>query len=367
MSSVKRKSNISPLKEGVCPKCLTALNFSEEDRVEGVKITCPKCGEKFLITEAKKSIKRGSCLKTGLYIFIALLALSILITYPWFTLGVLGGWLVYKFYKPSEEKKRWKVSLIVGIVFLGLILNINWSDIDSNSDSSLSQFTKKEEIEEKKLEAMELFKEAKTKLEEEDAQGAFYLLDEAIKIYPGGSFNQAVFMKEDLSKAETEEFIKESLGGLTDEEFNLLVSENLSKEFLKDEVVNRYFLKVLQKNKDKRNEYYTEIQGKRIAEEMVRAEEERLRAEKERTEKISYHFSAWDGSHIELKNYIKRNMNDPSSFQHVETLYSDKGDYLVVQMTFRGKNAFGGLVLNSVTANILVDDPSMIEIIKTSY
>lgn len=43
-------------------------------------------------------------------------------------------------------------------------------------------------------------------------------------------------------------------------------------------------------------------------------------------------------------------MHDPGSFEHVKTVYFDKTDYLLVTMTFRGKNAFGGLVRQTVTA-----------------
>lgn len=66
-------------------------------------------------------------------------------------------------------------------------------------------------------------------------------------------------------------------------------------------------------------------------------------------------FSGWDGSHIELTKYIKNNMNDPKSFEHVSSTYSDAGDYLVVIETFRGKNAFGGTVTNSVKAKCSLD------------
>jgi hypothetical protein len=45
-------------------------------------------------------------------------------------------------------------------------------------------------------------------------------------------------------------------------------------------------------------------------------------------------------------------MNDPDSYKHEKTVYSDKGDYLIVIMTFRGKNAFGGMVKNTVTAKV---------------
>ena len=39
----------------------------------------------------------------------------------------------------------------------------------------------------------------------------------------------------------------------------------------------------------------------------------------------------------------------------VETTFWDKGDHLIVVTKFRGKNAFGGVVLNSVTAKCDLD------------
>ncbi len=45
-------------------------------------------------------------------------------------------------------------------------------------------------------------------------------------------------------------------------------------------------------------------------------------------------------------------MNDPDSYEHVETRYGDKGTYLIVTTTFRGKNAFGGVARNTVTAKV---------------
>jgi len=45
-------------------------------------------------------------------------------------------------------------------------------------------------------------------------------------------------------------------------------------------------------------------------------------------------------------------MNDPSSFKHVKTTYADKGNYLSVQMTYRGKNAFGALRLEQIVAKV---------------
>lgn len=71
-----------------------------------------------------------------------------------------------------------------------------------------------------------------------------------------------------------------------------------------------------------------------------------------RTEKIIGLFSSWDGSLYELNSYIKKNLNDPKSFEHVKTTYSDYGSYLVVKTVYRGKNAFGALVVNSITAQV---------------
>ncbi|OPY65613.1 MAG: hypothetical protein A4E62_02653 [Syntrophorhabdus sp. PtaU1.Bin002] len=74
--------------------------------------------------------------------------------------------------------------------------------------------------------------------------------------------------------------------------------------------------------------------------------------EEARKEELSKHFSAWDGSHRGLTELIKKSMNDPDSYKHEETVYWDQGDHLIVRTTFRGKNAFGGVVKNWVKAKV---------------
>ena len=81
----------------------------------------------------------------------------------------------------------------------------------------------------------------------------------------------------------------------------------------------------------------------------------KAKAKKARQDRIASGFSAWDGSHRKLERAIKKVMNDPDSYDHVETLYWDQGDYLIVKTTFRGKNAFGGKVLNWVKAKCDLD------------
>ena len=77
--------------------------------------------------------------------------------------------------------------------------------------------------------------------------------------------------------------------------------------------------------------------------------------EEVREAQLKKHFSSWDGSHRGVSKLIKASMNDPDSYEHVETLYRDNGDHLVVKTTFRGKNAFGGKVINWVRAKVDLD------------
>ena len=79
----------------------------------------------------------------------------------------------------------------------------------------------------------------------------------------------------------------------------------------------------------------------------------------ERTEKIKRQFSSRDGSHRNLERFIKKSMHDPDSYDHVETVYSDRGDYLVVTTTFRGKNAFNAIIKDSLTAIVSLDGDIM--------
>jgi len=63
-----------------------------------------------------------------------------------------------------------------------------------------------------------------------------------------------------------------------------------------------------------------------------------------RKEKIKSQFSAWDGSHKKVESFVKNNMKNPDSYQHIETRYTDKGDYLLVGTKYRGTNSFNAIV-----------------------
>ncbi len=92
--------------------------------------------------------------------------------------------------------------------------------------------------------------------------------------------------------------------------------------------------KVKQKFDVYRKKFEEQQQKERLAAEKA-AKEANERAEIQK--KISNQFSAWDGSHRKLEAIIKDSMNDPDSYKHVETRYSNAGTYITVYTTFRGK------------------------------
>lgn len=110
-----------------------------------------------------------------------------------------------------------------------------------------------------------------------------------------------------------------------------------------------------QKAKQERDTYEAGERAKMAEIEAKQKAEQDARLAATRQKRIESGFSAWNGSHIALTRIIKKSMNDPKSFEHVETSYGDRGDYLVVKTTFRGKNAFGGVVLNWITAKCDLD------------
>ena len=73
---------------------------------------------------------------------------------------------------------------------------------------------------------------------------------------------------------------------------------------------------------------------------------------KDRKKLVEGQLSGWDGRHPGLAKLIKKNMNDPNSFEHIETRYRDEGDLIFITTTFTGKNAFGGRVKNSISARV---------------
>ena len=69
----------------------------------------------------------------------------------------------------------------------------------------------------------------------------------------------------------------------------------------------------------------------------------------QRRELIERQFG-WKGQHRNLEDAIKESMNDPDSYEHVRTVWNDKGSYILIQTTIRGTNAFGAKIIKTYTA-----------------
>ena len=71
-----------------------------------------------------------------------------------------------------------------------------------------------------------------------------------------------------------------------------------------------------------------------------------------RDEQVQELFFA-DGQNYQVVQAVKKSMNDPDSFEHIETRHVDNGTGdVAITMMFRGKNAFGGKVINRAVAMV---------------
>lgn len=78
-------------------------------------------------------------------------------------------------------------------------------------------------------------------------------------------------------------------------------------------------------------------------------------------------FSVWDGSNQDLVKHVITIMSDPESFTHVETdvLQTKDENYLIVNMKWRGKNAFNATVTHETMAIVEKNNGKVKEIIET--
>lgn len=77
-------------------------------------------------------------------------------------------------------------------------------------------------------------------------------------------------------------------------------------------------------------------------------------------------FSGWDGSYRPLEKQIKASMNDDSSYKHVSTVYHlilNKDPHAIVKTTFRGTNAYGAVVKQTVAARVDVRTGEVVSIL----
>lgn len=247
---------------------------------------------------------------------------------------LIGLFILPVTYKIMEEKANLKLTspikwviTIVGVVIMGMAVSSSAASKEKEVDAIVEKASNK--IDEGKLdESLKLIKEAKSKY--------------------STSVNKATVLEKEIEKSKDVEFAKQTLAKMSDDDFKQLKANTLTKTYLNQKTLNKSFIELLNSKSDEREEVIAEI---KLQEEIAK----QVALNKNRKETIEKQFSAYDGSHRGLEKYIKDNMNDPDSYDHIETRFLDKGDYILVMTKFRGKNAFGGKVINTITAKVDLD------------
>ena len=79
----------------------------------------------------------------------------------------------------------------------------------------------------------------------------------------------------------------------------------------------------------------------------------------DRVKTIEKQFSGWDGSHTEFSKYLKNRLKNPDSYDHVKTLYVDKGDHILIETTYRATNSFNAVTTGKGYAKANIDGSSL--------
>jgi hypothetical protein len=117
-------------------------------------------------------------------------------------------------------------------------------------------------------------------------------------------------------------------------------------------------------DKARRAEIEAQLSAEKVAE-VERLLTERKKDAEARSHLIEDHFSFWDGSHKHLVRFVKSRLNDDRSFRHDKTTYLMVDDGYIVHMTYRAKNAFGGMVRESIRVKYSMDG-NPIDVISVS-
>lgn len=174
--------------------------------------------------------------------------------------------------------------------------------------------------------------------------------------YSNNNDNKALDLEKEFKNYNDSIYVRNILANMTDEEYELLLDKKLNKQYLKQETLNELLYNNLYEISSNRDLIIKQIEKenlqKKVAKEKEKARQQKIKEQNKRNKLINDQFSSWDGSHRGLTKLIKDNMNDPDSYEHIETRFKDEGDYIFVITKFRGNNAFGGKVINSVSAKV---------------
>jgi hypothetical protein len=190
---------------------------------------------------------------------------------------------------------------------------------------------------------------------------------EKAKSQYSSSTNKAVDLEKELNKYKSEDFAKETLVSMTEEEFEKLNNDELSKSYLSQKSLNTEFIALMKTQAPERAKIIKEVAERKEKEKIERelaAEIKKQEAfNKNRKENIEKQFSDWDGSHPKLSRMIEEGCRNPDSYEHIETRFRDDGNSIFVITKYRAENGFGGMTIGNVTARVDFDG-NVLEIVS---
>ena len=202
------------------------------------------------------------------------------------------------------------------------------------------------------IEASKALEMALTQIRIDQIDSAMIYTQRAKLLYVNQSINEAINLEKELLNFQSNDYLEDVLSEMSDEEFENLVRGKFSQEYFTQSKLNLLFIDIMKGKSAERDMIIRKKREERKAREL--AEEKRQNEYKKtiRKQEVEKQFSGWDGSHRGLVSLIKEKMNDPSSYDHIETRFRDDGSTIFVITKFRGKNAFGGKVINQVSARV---------------
>ncbi|MDE5421737.1 hypothetical protein L3073_05920 [Ancylomarina sp. DW003] len=241
---------------------------------------------------------------------------------------------------------KW-ITVIIGCIVAGFAAG----DLNAESDKEVDLIV---------LKASELINKGQL-------DSAKLYIEKAKSQYSIPSNNKAVDLENELNKYNSEDFIIETLLAMSNEELEQLTNDQLSKAYLFQKTLNKEFIALMKAKAPERERIIKEIaeekERERLAAEIAVEVQKMEEKTKKRKKKIHDLFSPYDGSHPALTRLIKKNMNDPESYSHADTRFRDDGETIFVITKFRGTNAYGGVVLNTISARVDLDG-NVLEIVS---
>lgn len=113
----------------------------------------------------------------------------------------------------------------------------------------------------------------------------------------------------------------------------------------------------------KKNEHYKQLADIQKANKIIEnrrievAKNKKIKAD-ERKKQIKSQFAA-DGSNWIFVYQYQKQLHDPDSFEHIETRYEVRGEYIYVEMRYRAKNLLGAKRISMKSARISIDGERM--------